>query len=54
MMRYGRKNERRRAKLLTKLQKAGAIHKREEVESLPSWNRRFKKVCNLRYEVRSK
>lgn len=38
----------RRARLLTKLQKAGVIHRREEVESLSNWGKRFGAVCKLR------
>jgi hypothetical protein len=42
------RNRKRREKLLNKLQKARAVDQLEEVQKLPSWNRRFGAVCRLR------
>jgi hypothetical protein len=47
-LRESRKDKKRRERLLTKLQKAQAIKRREEVERLSTWNRRFGRVCRLR------
>ena len=38
----------RHRKLITKLQKAGAIDRRREVMAKPSWNRRFAFAASLR------
>ena len=48
--RRDRKERKRRERLLIKLQKAQAIDRREEVESLSTWGRRFGRVCRLRSE----
>lgn len=47
MTRHAR-NQKRRRKLLTKLQKARALAHSEEVERQPTWGRRFRAVCRLR------
>jgi hypothetical protein len=51
-IRRDRKDRKRRERLLNTLQKAQAIEKREEVESLPTWGRRFGCVCSLRSQRR--
>jgi hypothetical protein len=47
-LRRERKDRKRRERLLNKLQKAQAIKRREEVERLSTWSRRFGQVCRLR------
>jgi hypothetical protein len=47
-IRRDRKDRKRRERLLIKLQKAQAIDRREEVESLSTWGKRFGQVCRLR------
>lgn len=47
-IRRERRNEKRRLRLLNKLQKAQAINHREEIERLSTWGRRFGRVCRLR------
>ena len=49
-LRRDRNDRKRQRRLLVKLQKAQAIERREEVESLSTWNRRFGRVCRLRAE----
>ena len=48
-IRRERQDRKRRERLLNKLQKARATDKREEVERLPTWGRRFGRVCRLRF-----
>lgn len=45
-----RLEERRENRLVHKLQKAGAIGRREEVEQLGSWRQRFRAVARMRAE----
>lgn len=43
-----RLERRRNARLVQRLQQAGAIDRREEVERLPSWNRMFGAIQAMR------
>lgn len=50
-MKRERLENKRRARLLTKLQKANAIQRKEEAERLASWNKKFGFAQRMRVEV---
>lgn len=46
-----RMDEKRQKRLQSKLQKANAMHRREEAERLASWNKKFGFAQRMRVEV---
>lgn len=45
---HNRRDRKRYNRLISKLQKAGAMGHKEEVIKLPSWGKRFRRTARLR------